>query len=205
MAVRDTFAGASLSTADTGQAWVLEQVGPFAGPPTFPPAGAVASSFNVSGGKAAGGNANYVNIATVEHGAADLTIEVDVEVPDPGVGNGVVFRHVDEDNYWLAFLYTSINVGNPNAVFVSKVLAGAWTDEGVAVIAPLSGDQTLRIELAGPQVDVTLVGVGLEYSSVETDHQSATKHGILTYFDTDYRLLAYRADWGGWQVGSVAF
>lgn len=189
--ILDTFSAPAFGTADTGEVWTLQQTAPYA--PSGAPQAPVASGFTQAGGAAAGTHPTYIDIATIDHGWASGTIELDAAANPAGVstgGAGIVFRWTDSNNFWHAFRFTSL--GGGHFVFLRRVQAGALTNH-IAAAIPANVANTLKVEASGSTMKVYWAGVQVGATITHAFNAGATRHGLGSYFQTAGVFLEYRA------------
>lgn len=130
-------------------------------------------------------------IAHLNAGFSDGTIHVDVspigETNNPAFRNGLVFRWVDDDNFWVWFNYRS--PAGTLQYFLRSYVAGVLTyDSGALTTGARDTGAVIPLEviLSGPSIVAYYDGVERQNISDAT-HQSATSHGIVS--------LAYGVDY----------
>lgn len=157
-ATKFTWGDASnLGVADTGQAWINSVGGVIGGQKVGVLGGGLAGETVVGGGG-----------AYVDSGSADIDISVIVSTI---AGNsGILFRYVDDSNYWSWVDRATAGGG------LRKIIAGVTTtvfDPGVGK----DGD-VLRVVASGSSITIYLNGVNWG-TTVDTTFISATKHGLI--------------------------
>lgn len=153
--VEDTFDRAdsgTLGTTDTGQAWTTH-----------------AGTFEIVSDRAYSISSNGVFVSTVDAGFSDIDMSVvsdrlNVSTSDPGV----VFRFVDINNYWSLTLSTQ--------TYLHKRVAGTYT--AVRTLGGYgTGTHTVRITAVGSAIECFVGGSSI-MTATDSDHSTATKHGI---------------------------
>lgn len=149
-----------LTTSSSGHTWVTQL-----------------SSIGVQSNRAhtyalTGGNA----ISTIESGISDCEVEVTLTaVAANSTTGGIVFRYVDNSNYWRY-----IDLGsNDGSVRVTKRVAGVNTDMWDSGPTSATVPFDLRVVLNGNDIDVWLDGV-FQTTITDSAHASATKHGLFS-------------------------
>jgi hypothetical protein len=144
---------ATLGNADTGQAWT-ENVG----------------TWDIVGGKLQGTGAT--GRATVDAGTPHVDIFADItSVSAASREAGIVFRYVDENNYWWALVddQTSTSI-------CQKVVAGVPTDMGA--FGTFTVPCRMRVRCAGPDIFVYVNESLVKTILGDSTHIAATKHGV---------------------------
>lgn len=109
------------------------------------------------------------SLLVIESGASDGVITMPCQ--KGGNQNGIVFRYVDNDNYWYAI---TSSVGGYS---IYEVTAGASTRRADNETAILTTTLTMTVTLSGNDITVLYNGKTLNYSSAI--RATATKHGII--------------------------
>lgn len=119
----------------------------------------------------AGAGLPRLPVATVDLGTGD----VDLSVLFAAAGNqgGLVFRYVDDSNFWMALNWTT----SPQ-LFLAKVVAGVQTQVGSGFPAMGSG-HTQRVVAIGSTI-VVFEDAGIVASVTDAFNVTATKHGLCT-------------------------
>lgn len=148
-------------------------------------------ALGVAEGVAGMGGFTFMAVAHLDAGFADGTIRTDVapigESNDPASRNGVVFRLVDDNNFWAFFNYRNF-LGQLGYFFRSYVGGAVSYDSGFLQTGARDTGPSipLIVELAGTSIVATYDGVEIANITSST-HQSATKHGICTRdYGVDY-------------------
>lgn len=184
----------SLENADTGELWVLQPR--VVGVGVAPTGTGATSVLGVDGNQAyttvaidipqSPTAAWSIQMATIDHGHADLDASVDVVLPLAiGELGGVVARYDGPGNFWGAWLYRSIEVGSPGYALILQGYgdsgATILTDESNFMLADAAtGIHTVRVVVTGSTWNVYLDGtLGLTLADVETgNYTDSTLHGI---------------------------
>lgn len=123
-------------------------------------------------------------IRYVETGFADGTIHVDVdpigESNNPAYRNGIAFRFVDALNFWVWFNYRS--PGGALQYYLRSYVAGVLDyDSGALTTGARDTGAPIPLEviLDGTSIKAYYDGV-LRQDIVDTTHQTATKHGLVS-------------------------
>lgn len=197
--VTDTFTRSNGSVAaaamDSGHTWTLQTQGPHDGTTTITPG---TSALAITSNQAHGNSSptDRMNIATVDHGASDVDITLDVILPfDTSTGAGIVFRWDGAADFWIYFLYKSEIEANGYVTFLKKYTTAGM---GTTVAGPTNnmaasgatGTRTLRVVADGDTIETYFNG-SLLYSSLgsQTHNQTATQHGLLGYLGDSSTLF----------------
>lgn len=119
-----------------------------------------------------GGNA----LSTIDSGIADATVQVTMTaVAANSTTGGMVFRYVDNSNYWRY-----IDLGSADgSVRVTKRVAGVntdvWDSGPTAAVVPF----ILKVVLDGDDIEVFLDGVS-QTTITDSFNNTATKHGLFS-------------------------
>jgi hypothetical protein len=128
---------------------------------------------------------NGTAIATIDSGLSDGEIfgrHMDCTVAGSTESNsGIVFRYVDNDNYWWFGLAST--AGDPWTWAIYRVVAGTQ----VVVAGPTAGitggeagfEPDMIITLAADAIRAQIVSEGIDLNVVDSAHQSATDHGLI--------------------------
>ncbi len=120
--------------------------------------------------------------AVVNTGESDGVVCLDPETPAAGnYGVGIVFRWVDTNNYWLWVLRQTGDIR------LRKVVAGVPTNFDTAIGVELAFTYHLMVKLRGDLIEGYVGGI-LRYSRNDTDHQTATSHGISESSQNNVRV-----------------
>lgn len=130
-------------------------------------------------------------VAHVQTEFSDGTIHADVtaiaESNDPPFRNGIVFRYVDDENFWAFFNYN--NFEGVLGYFFRSYVAGVITDDFGFMhdgARDTGGPIPLDVILDGTSIEGYYDGV-LRVSTTSSTHLTATEHGICTYgYGVDY-------------------
>jgi len=133
-----------------------------------------------SGWTAAGTSADY-GIATLQTGAADGSVLVDVTSSSAAPFTGVVFRVVDK-NRLLLLRYA----GNASAGLLGlfRRVNGSFELIEQVTITPMAAGTSHRLgaQLSGSRVQVMWDGV-MVFERTVTDYTTATQHGVIWHSD----------------------
>lgn len=126
-----------------------------------------------------------LGVAHLDAGFSDGIIHADVntiaESNDPPFRNGLVFRYVDDLNFWAFFNYR--NFAGVLGYFFRSYVAGVITDDFGFMhdgARDTGGDIPLEVVLDGTSIDGYYDGV-LRVSTTSSTHLTATEHGICSY------------------------
>lgn len=134
--------------------------------------------FSIVSNQAAGGGATRA-INYLECDTADGTLTVTKATHAASSYGGLIFRLVDNDNYW--FFRTQ-----PSNYGLAKIVAGAETGVGTPAGTPTSGD-VLSVELSDDSIICKVNGSSI-ITATDSTHKTATKHGKVAYSDTTSRF-----------------
>lgn len=140
-----------------------------------------------------GNKASYTGGATVTFNPPGFTsLPVEINFINAGTPNvqiyifvvsagsstiGIIFRYVDDNNYWLAFA----DPLNSRMILFKKV-AGTWTNvSGTISNTSLQGN-IFNVKLSGSTIICETRGQIL-FTTADTDLQTATRHGFLVRND----------------------
>jgi hypothetical protein len=135
---------------------------------------------------------------TLDAGESDVDIEftcisgrnVDVN------GCGVRFRYVDSANYWAFWIF---RLGGVPAWYLQKRVAGVDTTLATASTSTIFG-KVFRVIADGGDIDCYLGASLITSQTGQTDHQTATRHGIHLYANSSLRQWEFD-DWSVWRPG----
>lgn len=111
----------------------------------------------------------------LESGESDCIIEATIQKTAGNVDGGIMFRYVDDANYWIAdFLSLS------GTVKIYEKTGGSFTERAsISKTFSASTDYVMRVELSGDDITVTIDGgSSINYSS--SVGATRTKHGFWT-------------------------
>lgn len=153
----------TLGNADTGQTWIVPADSQIAGTPVW---GIIS-------------NTAYVpvpvnkDIAFVDAGVADGTIQVTIATTGGAASDlGVVFRYVDNANFWYA------NIENITPSYnLWQVVAGSFNQPTTGTTTVADGD-VLSVVLSGTSITFKKNGTTLN-TLTDATFQTATRHGII--------------------------
>jgi hypothetical protein len=151
---------AGLGTATTGQAWSTNQ-------------GIIGIQSNKAHTYTLGsGRAN----STIDAAVADLTIQVAMTaLATNGTIGGIVFRYVDNSNYWR---FTD-NGSSSRAAILAKIVAGS-TSELINTATTINANSVLKVVLAGNSISVYVDNVQVSTTQTDSFNATATKHGLFS-------------------------
>lgn len=107
----------------------------------------------------------------IDAGTPDVQIYQKFVNWDSAGANGVVFRLVDVDNYYLLWVFANSNIQ------LFKRVGSVWITASSAMTSP-GVSKYYGIKLSGSTITVHSNGVDI-FTMVDTDLESATKHGIM--------------------------
>jgi Putative Ig domain/Glucodextranase, domain B len=174
--VRDTFTGSSGTAvtahapdASPGSMWVQRQ-------------GAIANLVN--GGVGEVSWSSGYGLATLESGAADGSVTVDMRSNGSTPFGGIVFRVVDTDRMLLLRFSGNASVG---LIGLFRRVSGSFELIHQVTVSPIAPGSTHRlgVDLVGNQVRATWDG-NTVFTRTVTDYQTATNHGLLWHSDDPY-------------------
>lgn len=146
------------------------------------------ASFGILGGNAAFFGNERGGIAFVDAGTALLDVRVTSRKGTYGSkATGVVFRYVDRQNFWFAEVHNPGMVLATTNVRLGRVVAGGITD--LYDVANATAFTKLRATASGTTITLYVDdGAGgwtqLHQATAQTDHQTATKVGIMTFIQS---------------------
>ena len=112
---------------------------------------------------------NYLfSLLVIESGVSDCVLTM--PVTRGGNQNGIVFRYIDNSNYWYATL------SSVDGFAIMEVNGGVKTKRSGLSIT-MSALETMTVTLSGNSISVNWNGSDLSYNSAL--HATATKHGIM--------------------------
>ena len=151
------------------------------------------SKFTITSRQTAIAGASEIVNGIIESDISDVIIDVDLVLNGNAAhgSQGLIFRYVDRDNFWL------MNRTSSTGIALNEVVAGSSTARDSAVVT-LSNSSLYHFQLVASGADLTgyLDGTAvLSYSSAV--HQTNTKHGIIgvgftSGGDTNHRLFMLR-------------
>jgi hypothetical protein len=158
-----TLAGSPV--ADTGQSWDVVAAGAFVNVShtNFP------NKLYMSGS-----NQRVVIDAGIAH--ADVFLDI-TTIFSASREVGIIFRWVDANNYWAAYIDEATSTSN-----LTKVVAGVPTNFGG--FGTFSAPCRMRVRCAGPDIEVYVNEV-LVKTATDSDHITATKYGIWSATNGD--------------------
>lgn len=105
-------------------------------------------------------------------GAADGTFKADFRFANSGSNAGLVFRYVDNDNFWFLGCVVSLNVFR-----LFTRVAGVFSAVSDVAFTPVFGTTyNFRVDLSGSSIECFLDDVS-KLTTTDTFNQSATKYG----------------------------
>lgn len=122
------------------------------------------------GGLASGSQAN-ANINYIDAGTPDVQIHAELDDLASSAA-GIVFRYVDDNNYWLLWANQATNTR------LFKRVSGTWTDVSGALAGMVANNRVMTVKTSGSTITCDINGVQV-YTTADTTLQSATKHGFL--------------------------
>lgn len=129
-------------------------------------------------------------LASADAGEADVTITVDVNVPNNSTyALGPAGRVVDASNYWVAYAERD---GSTAYLRLVEYTSGAGTirAEDTFAVNPAGSTITITLALSGTSLTATAsTGETCNYTS--SQHQSATRHGLWSYTDFGLALGSF--------------
>lgn len=210
--IHDSFnRSGALGTADSGHVWTLQTQAPYdnLGAPITPGT----SSFTLDGSYANGSSSSRMDIATIDHGTGNTTAEMTVVLGWPaGQGVGLVMRWDAAHEFWLFLLYRSLVNANGYMTFLQRWYTGPDTVDTVGSTSGVfssgaTGTATLQVTVSGTSISGTIVGVGGGQSTTSSFNQTATHHGIASYYAPTADIDSYLADgspaFARWYVGMI--
>lgn len=189
----------SLGSADTGQLWVPQLWAPVNGPTPQ-----LTSRWGINGNAAYSPSAAEEQIATIDHGTADGSVDINVSTLQAGTGAGLTLRWASATALWTAFL--ARNGGNTETRFFLRKYTSATTsvDRVNQGIANANVPHSIHVDMSGTQMDLFVDGNFIS-SPTDSFNSTATRHGIQMYFSALNRLDNYSATvavGGGLMVGA---
>lgn len=138
----------------------------------------VQGSWGIAGNQArAPATDNTYSRAVQDHGAADVTISVDIDPALQGVEYGVTFRYVDNNNHLDAFVYRSLLDPDLIDLYLTKTVAGGSAQLDAIPVPDTAG--TLTVTCNGPAIVVSYAGEDIAVS--DSSHLAATWHGLHAF------------------------
>lgn len=109
----------------------------------------------------------------IDSGASDATITAKLTLGTiAGRYAGFIFRYIDANNYWQAQIDAF-----GDTILIAELTAGSGTIRATESVTLGAGPHDAVVTLNGTSIQVTVNGVTASYTS--SQHQAATKHGIL--------------------------
>jgi hypothetical protein len=128
-------------------------------------------------------------LAVVDMGTPDVLMMLDVtNANNDGESGGIVFRYVDNNNFWVLNRYRTGPPGHTDEIYITKTVAGVQTVVA-AVLQGTSGPDRLILSCRGSSIWARWVSNSTPVGSfTDTDLMTATKHGINIANSPNIRL-----------------